>query len=146
MAHVLLAVSPTRIAAALESAAPSGPAVLHPSRGKRVLIGLGLLDDPDAGPHPFIELSGRAFLEVPVLTLILFFYAVAQNVAVRPDSNNWTGVVTGTFLGLPLLYGSLRLMKMPKLPARILAVLLHATWSVLLLFDRLPWPAPDFSR
>ncbi|MBT2539770.1 hypothetical protein J7E99_03380 [Streptomyces sp. ISL-44] len=145
-AHVLRTASPTRIAAALGGAATSVPAAPRPSRGKRVLIGLGLLDDPDAAPHPFIEFSGRAFLEWPVLTLMVFFYSVAQNVAVRPDSNSWTGVAYATLLGLPLLYGSLRLMKMPKLPARILAVLLHATWSVLLLFDRLPWPAPDFSR
>ncbi|MFB7466152.1 hypothetical protein ACFCZ1_22080 [Streptomyces sp. NPDC056224] len=48
-------------------------------------------------------------------------------------------------MGLPALFGSLRVIKVPEKWACILAVLLHVAWSVLLLLDRLPWPTPDFN-
>ncbi|MDX3536781.1 hypothetical protein PV721_20855 [Streptomyces sp. MB09-01] len=74
----------------------------------------------------------------------MFLYAAAQDAAGRlPDAKRWGSLLVGAVICLPPLYGALRLARM-KVPARILAVLLHAAWSVLLLLDRLPWPAPDF--
>ncbi|MEJ8640626.1 hypothetical protein WKI68_02565 [Streptomyces sp. MS1.HAVA.3] len=132
-----------RLVTELEGVVPSASAEPRLSFGKNVLVYLGLISGPEEPPE-VIETWMRILMQAPLLIITVFQYVVAQEVAGRPDVDRWAGVVVGTVMCLPLLYGELRLARMPKLPARILAVLLHAAWSVLLLLDRLPWPAPDF--
>ncbi|WP_327388273.1 MULTISPECIES: hypothetical protein [unclassified Streptomyces] len=127
----------------LERAVQSAPAEPRLSPGRNVLMYLGIIRSPEEPPE-VVETWMRILMQVPLLIITVFLYIVAQEVAGRPDADRWGGVVVGTVLCLPLLYGALRIARLPKVPARILAVLLHTAWSVLLLLDRLPWPAPDF--
>lgn len=143
VARVLHRAGPARLLPAPEPTARTRPEEprLHP--GKRVLVYLGILAGPEEPPE-VVETWLRVLTQVALLTLTCFQYAVAQNVAGRPDVGRWAGLATATVLCLPLLYGSLRLARIPKRAASILAVMFHAAWSVLVLLDRLPWPAPDF--
>lgn len=52
----------------------------------------------------------------------------------------------GTLIGLLPVYGGLRIARVPKLPARILAVAIYLAWVALVVFDLSPWPVHDFTK
>ncbi|MFJ5551222.1 hypothetical protein [Streptomyces sp. NPDC093225] len=92
-----------------------------------------------------LTLTVRRFvLPIPILGALWWLYWNLQSI---PDDafSGWPGtpalkVTVGTLVCLPFVYGGFRIVTVPKLPAGIAAVVLHATWSVLLVLDRLPWP------
>lgn len=109
--------------------------------------------DPQAKPshavHRFFvwyfsdrsDLSLRRYvLPVPLAAVNWFFYWALQGAVERAGKG---AIIMSVLMCLPILYGSLRATSVPKRQARVAAVLFQVTWSVLLLFDLLPWPPPQ---
>ncbi|MFD7836178.1 hypothetical protein [Streptomyces sp. NPDC059761] len=124
--------------------APAEEDAQPPTRRRQLAIYLGLMDGSDEELDGFNFFVRRKVLSVPLLSLSWLLYSLCQSIhdEGKNPSSSWltTQCLLATLICLPTLYGSLRAVTVPKLPARIAAVLLHTTWTVLLVLDRLPWP------
>ncbi|MFJ5552510.1 hypothetical protein [Streptomyces sp. NPDC093225] len=150
----------THWAEAAEAAARQRPAVRRHRCVRRLIAWfvpepesqteLGFRRRPAAEPRPRPErdASDFVFLALGIIALILmtgFAYWSAERVAMDQLAKDHTisgAVFAATLLCLPMLYACLRACRAPRRAARIAALLLHATWSILLILDQLPWPPP----
>ncbi|KPI15440.1 hypothetical protein OV450_2578 [Actinobacteria bacterium OV450] len=140
--HSVLDLHPGRLFTALERAAERNPTAQRYRRAEQMLTRLGIRDTPwYENEAKRSLLKRRLFLPVPLLMLSWLSYAFCQPTLLGPSGKGGIAlwVVAATLVCLPVLYGSLRAVTVPKLPARITAVLLHTAWAVLFALDRLPW-------
>ncbi|MBT2454889.1 hypothetical protein [Streptomyces sp. ISL-86] len=132
---------PGYLFAALEAAAKRNPTAQRYRRAKQVLIRIGLTDALWYETEARRSILQRRFLlPFPLLLISWLSYVFCQPTPQRPsDKGIGFWIAAATLVCLPILYGSLRAVSVPKVPARITAVLLHTTWAVLFVLDRLPW-------